>query len=63
MATILSRPRCANGWSSYYRYSRRIPTIVFLVSAGISLAALAFVQYWGEYLGYKDKYVLVHGDL
>ena len=32
-----------------YRYSRRIPTVVSLISAGLCLATLAFVQYWGKY--------------
>ena len=32
-----------------YRYSRRLPTIVSLIAAAVSLVTLAFVQYWGKY--------------
>ena len=57
ISTVLSWHQYVKGLSTCYRYSRRIPTIVFLVSAGISLAALAFVQYWGEYfLWYLQAY-------
>ena len=50
---LVNRNKIGEIWIFCFRYSRRIPTVVFLLSASVSLVALACIQHWGKYSRFK----------